>query len=139
MIALESLRAQASTFHALQTLSPELLELAAGELSPSEQLLAAEQVQLGSELGALLAINTRLIAVYSTKMLFKRFPTIQTMDYPHVQRAQVQGVQVYVYASPHPGGSKDEYEENTFVFRAPETAEGFVQFLRGRCPQLQQG
>jgi hypothetical protein len=136
MIAETDLHALTVPFPALRTLDAALLRQVAMELHPAEQLRAVETMFVGAEPGCVLATSSRLLAFYNTVMVWKRFPTVQTFHYEHVSKVQLRGAETYVYGSPHPAGSPDEYEENTFRFANELTAQNFAGYLAQHCPRL---
>lgn len=54
-----------------------------------------------------------------------------------MNRVDVRGADAYVHASVDPAGSRDEYEENTFRFASPHTAQQLHGFLRASSPRMQ--
>ena len=138
MIGAQQLSLLASTFPVVQSAPREIQEHLGLELDPSEQVRAIEAMRVGEEPGLLVGTSTRLLAVYFTKLLWKRMPTIQTFHYPHVNRVEVRGSDAYVHASVSPGGGRDdEYEENTFRFASPQTAQQLHGFLHASSPRMQ--
>ncbi len=135
MIGAQQLSLLAATFPVLLSAPREIQENLGLELDPSEQVRAVEAMFVGEEPGVLVGTSTRLLAVYFTKLLWKRMPTIQTFHYPHVNRVEVRGSDAYVHASVSPSGG-DEYEENTFRFASPHTAQQLHGFLHASSPRM---
>lgn len=94
MIALDQLRSLSGSFHALRGLPEPLMRLLADELGPSENLQAAQGIRVAGEDGVLVGTEARLLAAYTSKLLFKRFPTYQQFDYPYVRSVKQSGAEV---------------------------------------------
>ncbi len=136
MIALQKLQLLAQSFPAIGTLTKTNLEILARQLAPSDAVVAAEVVQVKGQMGVLVATASRLIAVYSTKVLLKNFPTYQEIHFEQVHVLEPAGARaVSIRAAVNADGS-GKYEENTFTFASSSVAQGFAHFVRTRSPRL---
>lgn len=123
---------------ALAGLGDRLTELLRDELDPGETVHAAWSAEISGTPGALVLTDRRLLAVWTTRLLFVfRLPTQQEFDLGQIRRVEERGADgLYLYAAADPSRPEEDYEENLFRLPGLERASLAAE-LNQRCPALQ--
>jgi len=123
-------------FPPLGGLSDKVGEILRDELSPQEGVKGAWAVSVGKVPGAVVLTERRLIAVYTTRLLFFfNFPTVQEFDLEQIRRCEAGPQGLYLRASATGDPEDEDYEENLFALEAGPQAE-LLAALQPLCPAL---
>lgn len=123
-------------YHFLSSLPDKLQELISYELSPDDQISTIKKVTIGGKDGCLVFAQNRLVAFWMSRLLFKKFPTLQEFYFTQIDQLEEIGTQsLFIHACADSLNPTENYEEGEFVFESVMERVDALRLIKANSPQ----
>ena len=118
-------------------LPDKLQDLIAREIPPEQEQVTFYKVKIEGKNGCLLLVERKLIAFWTSKLLFKKFPTMQEFSFAQVNELKNQDSNdLYIHSSADPTIKNEDYEEGKFSFESSAERDAVMGIIRSKSPRL---
>ncbi|MBG6131426.1 hypothetical protein IWQ47_002705 [Aquimarina sp. EL_43] len=124
-------------YYFLSDLPDKLQGLISDELSPNSNIIGAYEVMINDKNGCILLLENKLLAFWMSKILFKKFPTLQEFDYAQINEVKnIENEGLYIHSSADLEILNEDYEEGKFIFESSAEKDEVAKIITSKSSRL---